>query len=265
MTATTVPPVVLITGAARRAGQAFAREFGKHGYRVAVHYDRSRDAAETTVNELAALGIEACALQADLNDAAALAGLVGAVYARFGRLDVLVNNASVFWQDHFPDFELEAFDRAWAVNCRAPILLARAFYERAHAAHAQGVVLNVVDQKVLGNFHRDHFSYTVAKTALGHLTQMLALSCAPVLRVNAVFPGLMLPSDDQSEADFTYASREATPLARVAGPDDVAQALLLLADPAYDGVDFVIDAGQNLVPVTQDVLYQYRAPHAGGH
>lgn len=232
-------PVVLVTGAARRAGRAFAEYFAAHGYRTAVHYDRSADAAQ-------------------------VAALIDQVYARFGRLDVLVNNASVFWQDHFPSFDLAAFDQAWAVNCRAPILLTRAFYERARAAGAQGVVVNVVDQKIKENFHRDHFSYTVAKAALGNLTQMLALSASPVLRVNAVFPGLMLPSDDQTQADFEHASRASTPLARIAGPKDVASAILLLTGSAYNGVDFVVDAGQNLIRVDQDVLYKHRSP-AGKH
>ena len=109
--------------------------------------------------------------------------------------------------------------------------------------------MNVVDQKIKENFHRDHFSYTVAKAALGNLTQMLALSSAPVLRVNAVFPGLMLPSDDQTQADFEHASRASTPLARIAGPDDVASAILMLTGNAYNGVDFVVDAGQNLIRV----------------
>lgn len=256
-------PVVLVTGAARRAGRAFARHFGARGYRVAVHYDRSAEAAAEAVGEIGTDGGEAIALQADLADAAACDALIAAVHARFGRLDVLVNNASVFWQDHFPGFDLAAFDRAWTVNCRAPILLARAFYERAKAAGRQGVVINVIDQKIKENFHRDHFSYTVAKAALGNLTQMLAMSAAPVLRVNAVFPGLMLPSDDQTEADFEHASRASTPLARIAGPEDVANAILLLTGSAYNGVDFVVDAGQNLIRVNQDVLYKHRSPARG--
>ncbi|WP_323123220.1 SDR family oxidoreductase [Burkholderia alba] len=253
-------PVVLVTGAARRAGRAFARHFSARGYRTAIHYDRSADAAEATVRDIGAQGGDAIALQADLADADAVVRLVDAVYERFGRLDVLVNNASVFWQDHFPSFDLAAFDNAWAVNCRAPILLTRAYYERAKAAGAQGVVVNVVDQKIKENFHRDHFSYTVAKAALGNLTQMLALSASPVLRVNAVFPGLMLPSDDQTQADFEHASRASTPLGRIAGPDDVAGAILMLAGAAYNGVDFVVDAGQNLIRVDQDVLYKHRSP-----
>ena len=72
---------------------------------------------------------------------------------------------------------------------------------------------------------------------------MLALSSAPVLRVNAVFPGLMLPSDDQTQADFEHASRASTPLARIAA-DDVASAILMLTGNAYNGVDFVVDAGR---------------------
>ncbi|CAN0627641.1 pteridine reductase [Burkholderia multivorans] len=253
-------PVVLVTGAARRAGRAFAEHFAAHGYRTAIHFDRSADAAHAAARAIAERGPDSVALQADLADATQIDALIDAVYAHFGRLDVLVNNASVFWQDHFPGFDLAALDTAWAVNCRAPILLARAFYERARDAGAQGVVVNVVDQKIKENFHRDHFSYTVAKAALGNLTQMLAMSAAPVLRVNAVFPGLMLPSDDQTDADFAHASHASTPLARVAGPDDVAQAILLLTGPAYNGVDFVVDAGQNLIRVDQDVLYKHRSP-----
>ncbi|KAF1011156.1 MAG: SDR family oxidoreductase [Burkholderia sp.] len=253
-------PVVLVTGAARRAGRAFATHFGACGYRVAVHYDRSVEAATEAVGKIGTDGGAAVAVQADLSAAAACDMLIDAVYTRFGRLDVLVNNASVFWQDYFPSFDLAAFDSAWTVNCRAPILLARAFYKRANAAGQQGVVINVIDQKIKKNFHRDHFSYTVAKAALGNLTQMLAMSAAPVLRVNAVFPGLMLPSDDQTEADFAHASRASTPLARIAGPEDVANAILLLTDSVYNGVDFVVDAGQNLIRVDQDVLYKHRSP-----
>lgn len=257
-------PVVIVTGAARRAGRAFAEYFAAQGYRTAIHFDRSADAAQATAEAIAGHGPESAALQADLSDAVQITGLIDAVYARFGRLDVLINNASVFWQDHFPGFDLAAFDQAWAVNCRAPILLTRAFYELARAAGTQGVVVNVVYQKIKENFHRDHFSYTVAKAALGNLTQMLALSAAPVLRVNAVFPGLMLPSDDQTQADFEHASRASTPLARIAGPNDVARAILLLTGAAYNGVDFVVDAGQNLIRVDQDVLYKHRSP-AGEH
>jgi NAD(P)-dependent dehydrogenase (short-subunit alcohol dehydrogenase family) len=99
----------------------------------------------------------------------------------------------------------------------------------------------------------------VGKTAIGHLTAMLAKSAAPVLRVNAVYPGLMLPSGDQTEADFHYAEARSTPLGKVATPDDLAQAIMLLTGAAYNGVDWVVDAGQNLIKVERDVVFVHRS------
>ncbi|MGI4861138.1 MAG: SDR family oxidoreductase [Janthinobacterium lividum] len=254
--------VVLITGAAKRVGRTIAERFAIDGYRVVVHYGNSVEEAQETVDALSRRGVAAHALHADLSDAAQLDALVAGAYAHFGRLDVLINSASIFPDDRLEDFSVETFDHAWAVNGRAPLLLTRAFHARASALGHTGVVINVVDQKVRGNFHRDHFSYTVGKAAIGQLTTMLAKSAAPVLRVNAVYPGLMLPSGDQSAADFAYAERHATPLHRVATPWDLADAILLLTGPAYNGADWVVDGGQNLVPVARDVLFEYRSPSA---
>jgi NAD(P)-dependent dehydrogenase (short-subunit alcohol dehydrogenase family) len=255
--------VVLVTGAAKRVGRVVATWFGSRGYDVAVHYGTSADDAASLVANLREAGQRAIALQADLADAAAIDRLVEAVYREYGRLDLLVNCASGFAQDHFPDFDIETFDRSWAINGRAPILLARAFCREARARAQRGAVINVVDQKVHGNFHRDHFTYTVGKAMLGNMTKMLAISAAPVLRVNAVYPGLMLPSDVQTEQDFEYASRRATPLGRVAFAEDLAAAIELLSGLAYNGVDFIVDAGQNLRRVETDVLYMYR--DSGSH
>lgn len=252
--------VVLVTGAAKRAGRAFAEYFSARGDALIVHYGTSsREAAEVVSNIRAQSG-NAVAMPADLRDPQQIDSLIQRAYQRFGRIDVLVNNASVFGQDAFADFDVPTLEAAWQVNYRAPILLARAFYDRAKAAGARGVVVNVVDQKVKGSFHKDHFTYTVGKAGLGNLTQMLAISAHPVLRVNAVYPGLMLESDDQTAADFAYASRHATPLGVIATPDDVAGAIDLLTSPAYNGFDFLVDGGQHLVKRTQDVLYEHRAP-----
>ncbi|WP_347556832.1 SDR family oxidoreductase [Robbsia sp. KACC 23696] len=276
-------PVVLVTGGAKRVGRVIALRFAQAGYRVAVHYGQSARAAEALVAALeaddagaggdAALSDGAAelahrasgaprarALQADLAHPSAADVLVDGCIAAFGRLDVLVNSASVFPDDHLDDFTLDTFDHAWAVNGRAPLLLTQAFYRRARAANRTGVVINVVDQKVRDNFHPDHFSYTVGKVAIGHMTAMLAKSAAPVLRVNAVYPGLMLESGDQTPQDFDHAKRHATPLHRIATPDDLASAILLLTGPAYNGVDWVVDGGQNLLPVARDVVFSLRAP-----
>lgn len=253
-------PVALITGAAKRVGQAIAQHFARQGYAIVVHYGQSEHEAEELAATLRKSGAEAFACGADLRDAAALKKMMNEVYRTFGRLDVMINCAAVFFPDHLSNFHLEELDHAWQVNCRAPLLLTQLFYKRAQQLNQQGVVINIADQKVRGNFHPDDFSYTVSKAAIGHLTSMLAVSAAPLLRVNAVYPGLMAPSGDQTEEDFAYARLHATPLGYIATPQDIAEACLLLTHTSFNGCDFVIDAGQNLVRVNHDVIHLYRAP-----
>lgn len=253
-------PVALITGAAKRVGRAITERFACEGYAVVIHYGRSEQDAQQLVSDLARNGHAAIACQADLAHEAAIEKMMETVYEKFGRLDVLVNCAAVFFPDHLQDFRVADLDKAWAINCRAPLLLTRAFHLHAGGRKQTGTVINIVDQKVRGNFHADDFSYTVSKTALGHLTAMLAVSAAPHLRVNAVYPGLTAPSGDQTEEDFSYAREHATPLGYIATPADIAEACLLLTRASFNGCDFVVDAGQNLVRVSHDVIHLYRSP-----
>jgi len=253
-------PVVLITGAAKRVGRVIAERFAQAGYAVVVHYGHSQLEAQETVAAIEAAGHRAIAHHADLASPADLSAMMLATYAKFGRLDVLVNCAAIFFPDTLADFALEDLERSWQINCRAPLLLTQAFYQQAQQRGQQGVVVNVVDQKVRANFHPDDFSYTVAKAALGNLTSMLAVSGGSVLRVNALYPGLMAPSGDQTQADFEYSSERSTPLGYIAPLTEIADAILLLTRPSFNGAEFVVDAGQNLIRVDRDVINLYRAP-----
>ena len=253
-------PVALITGAAKRVGRVIAERFSAAGYAVVVHYGGSQQEALATVQAIAAGGGVAVAHQADLQSPPQLTAMIAAAYERFGRLDVLINCAAIFFPDTLADFALDDLERSWQVNCRAPLLLTQAFHRQARQRGQQGVVINVVDQKVKANFHPEDFSYTVAKAALGNLTAMLAMSAAPVLRVNALYPGLMTPSGDQTQADFEYSSARSTPLGYIAPTTEIADAILLLTRQSFNGAEFVVDAGQNLVRVDKDVINLYRAP-----
>lgn len=259
---TTIRPVVLVTGSAARTGLVTAQEFAACGYDVALQYKTAEADARAAAASMEAGGARVQIYRSDLGEAADITALIAGIYADFGRLDVLVNNASVFFQDRLADFNVADLDEAWRVNCRAPLLLARAFYDHARARAHTGVVINIVDQKVKGNFHADHFSYTVAKTAIGQLTEMLAISCMPVLRVNAIYPGLMLPSGDQSQADFEYAAKLSNPLGYAATSRDCAKAAIELTAPRYNGTDLILDAGQNLLRVDRDVIYKFKAQDA---
>jgi pteridine reductase len=252
--------IVLITGSAKRVGRAIAERFAQEGYDIVIHYGTSEDNARDTIATIKGVGCEAIAIKANLAAPEEISAMVTGVYERFGRLDALVNCAGTFSPDHLSDFKVADLNHAWEVNCRAPILLTQAFYREAKMRDHQGVVVNVVDQKVRNNFNPDDFTYTASKVAIGYMTSMLAMSAMPVLRVNAVYPGLLMQSGDQTPEDFEYASKHSTPLGYIATPKDVADAILLLTLPSFNGTDFVVDAGQNLIPVKHDVIALHRAP-----
>ncbi len=254
--------IALVTGAAKRTGRVIAEYFAQQGYHIAVHYHESLSEAEEVADNIRKIGRQAILIKANLNHPHAHDKLIASVYDAWQKLDVLINCAATFTQDHFQNFSLETLEKSWQINCKMPLLLTRAFYERAQKNDQQGVVINIVDQKVQNNFERDHFSYTVSKTALGHLTKMLAISAKPTLRINAIYPGLLLPSGNQTPQDFEYAKQHATPLGYTATPLDIAKAAHHLTLPTYNGIDLIVDAGQNLIPVEQDVMYTHRAQQA---
>ena len=245
-------PVVLVTGAAQRIGRAIALELGAQGWQVAVHHRSSADAAAQTVAALRAAGGEAESFVADLAIESECAALVPAVLAAFGRIDAVVNNASLFEYDDVRSFSYAAMERAWRANTAPAIVLARAL----HAAGGSAVV-NLLDQK-LWNPNPDYLSYSLSKAALEAATTLLAQALAPQLRVCGVAPGVTLPSGGMDGAEFEAAQRM-TPLQRSASPQDVARAVrFLLESPAITGTTLLVDGGQHLQAQSRDVLFLAR-------
>jgi NAD(P)-dependent dehydrogenase (short-subunit alcohol dehydrogenase family) len=253
-------PVALVTGGARRIGRAIVLDLARHGWDLALHHRSSRADAEATAAEARALGVQVWLLQADLGDEAATLGLVPAALAQAGRLDAVVNNASLFEHDELASFGHAAMDRHWRANTAAPILLARALHAAVSApGHptGRGCVINLLDQK-LWNPNPDHLSYTLSKVALEGATRMLAQALAPRLRVCGVAPGLTLLSGDMNDDEFERAHR-LTPLGRGSTPDDVAQAVrYLLQAPAVTGTTLLVDGGQHLQAQGRDVMFLVR-------
>jgi len=254
-------PVVLVTGAARRVGRAIALELATHGFDVAVHYRGSQDDAFATVAELKRAGAAAHAFQADLSIEAACRALVPAVAARFGRIDAVVNNASVFEHDDVASFSVAAMETHWRANTAPAVLLAQALHTQlaqpAEAGASTGCVVNIIDQK-LWNPNPDHFSYTLSKAALQAATVMLAQSLAPRVRVCGVAPGITLASGPMNASEFA-AAHAMTPLQRSSTPDDIAHAVrFLIESPAITGTTLLVDGGQHLSAQPRDVLYLAR-------
>lgn len=226
----TAAPVALVTGAARRLGAAIARRLHAAGHDLALHYRDSADAMQALAAELETIRPgSVLSLQADLADAAALPGLVDATTTRFGRLDVLVNNASAFSPTPLGSITAADWDTQFATNARAPLLLAQAAAPHLRATH--GAIVNLVDLYAERPL-RDHAVYCMSKAALVAGTRALALELAPEVRVNAIAPGAILwPEEGKPEA-AKAAMLARTPLARVGSEHDIAEAVLWLVQGA---------------------------------
>jgi NAD(P)-dependent dehydrogenase (short-subunit alcohol dehydrogenase family) len=252
-------PLALVTGAARRVGRAIALELAAAGWDLALHCHRSRLEVEQTCAEAAAHGAVARAFDADLDAAGAVQALLPQVLAACGRVDALVNNASLFEHDDAACFDAALAQRHYRINAIAPVLLAQALHAHLRERGARGCVVNLLDQK-LWNPNPDFLSYTLSKAALREATTLLAQACAPDLRVVAVAPGVTLPSGSMDDAEFAAAHRLA-PLGRGATPQDLARAVrYLLEAPAVTGTTLLVDGGQHLAAQPRDVLFLVRDP-----
>ena len=254
-------PVVLITGAAQRIGREIALHLAHHGWQVAVHYRSSAAAAAQTVAAVRAAGGQAMSFAADLALEADCEGLVPAVVQGFGRIDAVVNNASLFEYDDLARFSFATMDRAWRANTAPAVLLARALHAwvKPHGSVSGGgaAVINVLDQK-LWNPNPDYFSYTLSKAALEAANTLLAQALAPQVRVCGVAPGVTLLSGEMSGAEF-QASHQMTPLQRSSSPQDIARAVrFLLESPAITGTTLLVDGGQHLQSQARDVMFLAR-------
>jgi NAD(P)-dependent dehydrogenase (short-subunit alcohol dehydrogenase family) len=245
--------VALVTGAGRRIGRAIALGMAERGWDIAVHYRQSAVEADEVVHAIRAMGRRAVALHADLADEAAVRALPGQVLHLLGRLDCIVNNASLFEYDKPDAFSPALLATHMQCNVAAPLLLAQELH-RLVPDGGQAAVVNLLDQK-LYNLNPDFLSYTLSKAALHTATTMLAQALAPKLRVVGVAPGITLVSGDQSQAGFEEA-HTATPLGRSSTPQDIVDAVLYAARArALTGTTLLVDGGQHLVPLARDVMF----------
>ena len=235
----------LVTGAGLRIGRAIALDLARHGWAVAVHHDRSADAAAEVAGEIVAAGGRAETIAADLADEAQVEALVPRCGDALGPLTLLVNSASVFENDRLASLTKASWDAHLEVNLRAPLVLIRSFTERLPEG-LRGNVVNLLDQCVW-NPGPGFLSYTVSKVGLWTLTRILALELAPRIRINGIGPGPTLPSTRQTEAEF-QAHCERMPLGRGSTPEEICRALQFILDaPALTGQMIALDGGEHLV------------------
>lgn len=236
----------LVTGGARRVGAAIARRLHAAGASLLIHYRDSESEAAALEAELnAARSKSAAKVKADLLAPIAPQALVSAASDAFGRLDVLVNNASSFFAVPLGGIEASHWEELMGSNLRAPLFLSQA--AAPELARREGAIVNIVD------IHADrplkgYPLYSVAKGGLAAMTRSLALELAPKVRVNGVAPGAIAwPEDGQ----FPPAERSrivaTTPLGRIGTPEDIAQAVHFLACARFvTGQIIAVDGGRSI-------------------
>ena len=248
----------LITGGSVRLGREIGLAFARAGWNVACHYNHSETQAHALCAELRTLGVDALAVQGDLENEASCQSIFDTTVAITGTgLQCVVNNASLFVPDEGADFDEAQALAQIKVNLMAPMRFGKwmaALHANGAAAHTKPSVIHVLDQKVF-NLNPDYFSYTLSKLALERAVSLQAQSLAPTLRVNAVAPGLMYLSGPQTQDNFNRAA-SANLLRQPIHPADVASSVVFLAGNAsITGTTVRVDNGQHLVPLARDVMF----------
>lgn len=240
--------VVLITGGAKRVGAAITRTLHQQGANVMLHYNTSRSEAEALQRELNHTRADSLAImQADLLQTAQLPKLIHATLETYGRLDVLINNASSYYPTALGTIEEQQWEELTGSNLKAPLFLSQAAADALYAS--RGCIVNITDMHI-ERPKKHYIVYSAAKAGLVSLTKSLAQELAPNVRVNAVAPGPVLWPEDNQEFDEAYRQQviNQTLLKRTGEPADIAKAVKFLVydAPFITGHMLAVDGGRHL-------------------
>jgi NAD(P)-dependent dehydrogenase (short-subunit alcohol dehydrogenase family) len=237
--------VALVTGASSGSGVDIARELGRRGARVAVHYRRSRADADAVVAAIRSAGGEAQSFQADLAVSDDVRRLVDEVDAALGAPGVLVNNAGPFADTAFRTLSERDWDHVMSTNLKSVFLAC----QRVLPGMERLGWGRIVNLGATSAFVRSHSVYGLAKAALLHMTESMAVEFAPRVTVNAVVPSQIASARTDRMPAYRAAAIAATPLGRLVTQAEIARMVALVCSPAFDfvtGRAIVLDGGRSL-------------------
>ncbi|SKB59386.1 SDR family oxidoreductase [Sphingopyxis flava] len=245
--------LALVTGGLHRVGAAIAARLAREGYVLALHKHSLADPDPILSDALAETGAESRHFIADLSEASEVDALVPAVADAFGRTpDLLVNNAALFAEGEWPELTQAGLAAMMQLNHHAPVMLAKALVARAGEGQRPAIV-NIVDQRVAQPVP-DQIAYSLSKSALWQATAILAVAFGSRARVNAVAPGLTLPTDDYVPGQMERLAQR-MPLGALPTPAQIADAVAYLARAeAVTGQTIFVDGGAHLAPMGRDFV-----------
>jgi len=245
--------VAIVTGAAVGIGRAIAIAFGKENAKIVVNYSKSRAEAEITAEEVRKAGGEPLLYQADVASDEQVRAMVAETLARFGRIDVLVNNAGITVHAPFKDLDAmtdDVWDRLFAVNVKGAFFCSRAVAEPMRK-QGHGRIINfgsIAGIRPQGS----SLAYSTVKAALIHMTECLAKTLGPEVLVNVIAPGFIENTRWNEGREGVEATRQgaiqAAALKRAGTPEDVADVALFLATRGdfVTGATIIVDGGRAL-------------------
>lgn len=236
--------VALVTGGGVRVGRAICLALAQRGAAV-VYTHLDCEECHATTDEIAALGAPVLALELDVREPGAPARAVEQVVERFGRVDILVNNASVWLRGPFLSITPEDWQMALDVNLTGPFLMSQAVAPHM-LRQGWGLIINITDLSAYQTW-REYAHHSASKAGLVALTRVMAAELAPQIRVNAIAPGTVLLPEGAPDSKRQWAETNSL-LKRVGHPADVARTVLFLVDSDFaTGGVYFIDGGRALV------------------
>ena len=248
---------ILVTASAKRLGKFIAIDLIKKGWKIAIHYNKSKTSAEETADYLFKIGGKVSIHQADLTCNSDIEKLINEIESLDSKWVGLINNAGYFNYDNGISFKEEELHRHMAVNFIAPTLLTKALAKytmkiKNQKNNSQGFVINILDAKIFG-LNPDYYTYTLSKQAMYGLTKMSALTYASFLRVNGIAPGITLLAPGQDQKAFEQ-SHKKNLLKSSSTVEEILNVIqLIINTKSMTGHVTVLDGGAHLAPPRRDV------------
>jgi len=240
--------IALVTGGAKRIGHAICKMLHASGIDLMIHYRHSSDEAKNLQQELNGIRKDSASIiQADLLNLNVLPSLIHETMNVYGRLDILINNASSYYPTEIGKMNENNWNDLIGSNLKAPLFLSQLAADEL--IKTKGCIINITDTHI-DKPKKNYIIYSIAKSGLTTLTKSLAQELSPEVRVNAVAPGPVLWPENNEEFNEIYKQRviSQTLLKKMGSPEDVAMAVkfLVLDAPFITGHILAVDGGRSI-------------------